>query len=213
MLKMLGKTALALTLVCFLVVLFTGCAPSESELSKDELVAKLVDAMVEDQSDATDIRVLKHSSVDRIVDTTGKVDDADLVLYYYKIGQDEFEDLKFYAIKNNKVVLFGGSINKMIVDEEELTYSGTGSQFDSKKGPTDIDWFVYGHRLNPGIATVEVDFTEGKTKSQEIDELGGYIVHGRFENFVGVKEVRGLDSEGNILYRFPPEDNKVQMFQ
>ena len=130
MLKMFRKTALVLTLVCFIAVLFTGCAPSESELSKDELVAKLVDAMVEDKSDATDIRVLKHSSVDRIVDTTGKVGDADLVLYYYKIGQDEFEDLKFYAIKNNKVVLFGGSINKMIVDEEELTYSGTGSQFD-----------------------------------------------------------------------------------
>ncbi len=154
-----------LTLSVIVLVLVTGCTQAQSNLSRDELVAKLLDALIEEMSYVSDIRVLKFISIDNM----------NLVLYYYKVGQMEIEHLKHYWIKNDMVVLDGGGSSVInVTEDDQLAVSGYGFSESSGTGESWI-WFVYGHCLNPEICKVEVDFFGGETKIQEIDDLGGYI--------------------------------------
>ena len=50
------------------------------------------------------------------------IDKTNLALYYYKIVQMEFEYLKYYWIKNNRVVLGGGMSSVInITEDDQLT--------------------------------------------------------------------------------------------
>lgn len=195
------KLAITFLMLSIVITLVIGCVPAQSELSRNDLVIKLVDAFIEEVSYATDIRVLNFISIDK----------TNLALYYYKVGQMEFEYLKYYWIKNNRVVLGGGVSSVInITEDDQLTVSGHGGFGNSSgsAGEEDWIWFVFGHCLNPEIRKVEVDFIGGETKSQVIDDLGGYIIPFEVKTIAGFEEIRGLDNENNILYRFPPPEQE-----
>ena len=198
---MMRKVVISFLIIYTAASLVTGCTPAQNDLSRNDLVIKLVDAFIEEMSYATDIRVLNFISIDK----------TNLALYYYKVGQIEFEHLKYYWIKNNRVVLGGGASSVInITEDDQLTVSGHGGFGNSigSAGEEDWIWFVYGHCLNPEIRKVVVDFIGGETKSQVIDDLGGYIIPFEVKTIAGFEEIRGLDNENNILYRFPPPEQE-----
>lgn len=74
------QPAIYLIAICAIVViLVTGCTQAQSDFSRDELPAKLLDALLEEKSYVSDVRVLKYISFEN----------RNYVLYYYKVGRME----------------------------------------------------------------------------------------------------------------------------
>ncbi|MGB4681294.1 MAG: hypothetical protein WBH65_02065 [Dethiobacteria bacterium] len=181
--------------LCAVVLLpVTGCLRAQNESSGEELAAKLHHALIEEMDYVSDIRVLKFISFEN----------RNFVLYYYKVGQMENEHLMHFEIINDRVVLDNGPGNMIIATEEEqLTVSGYAFSEPSATGEENWIYLVYGHSMNPKIRKVEVDFIGGEIKSQEIDGLGGYIIPIKVQHYPGFIEIRGLDKDNNVAYRFP----------
>lgn len=158
----------------------------------------LEDALMRERSYVTDIQVLAYDEFE------GKK----VALFYYKIGERyEIEDLKEFELSKDEITLIGGS-SKMMTDidrtDVKLTMSSAG--FMGYKNTNNYA-VVYGRTLDPAIETIEITFQDGTQFNRDISENGGYIVFYYFNDFLGVHKINGLDSEGEIIYEFPPNND------
>jgi hypothetical protein len=186
------------TLLILTVLFFPGCINNPSSISEVELLKMLEDALMRERSYVTDIQVLAYDEFE------GKK----VALFYYKIGERyEIEDLKEFELSKDEITLIGGS-SKMMTDidrtDVKLTMSSAG--FMGYKNTNNYA-VVYGRTLDPAIETIEITFQDGTQFNRDISENGGYIVFYYFNDFLGVHKINGLDSEGEIIYEFPPNND------